>query len=54
VDESTDLRSLNVRLLGLLRQKRIERRGKGVWLLKKETTPPASTGEVVHAFKGAA
>jgi len=55
VDGATDLRSVNVRLLNLMRQDRVVRRGKGIWAIAVTgTTSPAPTGEVIHAFKGVA
>lgn len=54
VDESTDLRSLNMRLLGLLRQGRVVALGKGTWSLKKETASSVGADEAAQAFKGAA
>ena len=55
VDESTDLRSLNVRMLGLKRAGRIVLSGKGIWALNSDG-PAASEPRVamLHSIRGAA
>jgi hypothetical protein len=54
VSDSTDLRSLNVRVLNLMRQGKVTRRGKGVWIIAKNTDAASQAGAVIHPFKATA